>query len=120
MVPIKEGKGEVIGEVISIKEYSNDYDYGRSSIFKMLIEDFKGYRVFGTIPAFFLEENIKVGDFVKFNAKLKQKELEIKAADVQVKMQKIQQEYQKNAVDAQLKAAELNLEAQQDRPVAIG
>ena len=75
MVPIKEGKGEVIGEVISIKEYSNDYDYGRSSIFKMLIEDFKGYRVFGTIPAFFLEENIKVGDFVKFNAKLKQKEL---------------------------------------------
>ena len=35
-------------------------------------------------------------------------------------MQKIQQEYQKNAVDAQLKAAELNLEAQQDRPVAIG
>ena len=75
MVPIKEGKGEVIGEVISIKEYSNDYDFGRSSVYKMLIEDFKGYRVFGTIPAFFLEENIKVGDFVKFNAKLKQKEL---------------------------------------------
>ena len=75
MVPIKEGKGEVIGEVISIKEYSNDYNYGRSSIYKMLIEDFKGYRVFGTIPAFFLDENIKVGDFVKFNAKLKQKEL---------------------------------------------
>jgi len=75
MVPIKEGKGEVIGEVISIKEYSNDYDFGRSSIYKMLIEDFKGYRVFGTIPAFFLDENIKVGDFVKFNAKLKQKEI---------------------------------------------
>jgi len=75
MVPIKEGKGEVIGEVISIKEYSNDYDFGRSSIYKMLIEDFKGYRVFGSIPAFFLDENIKVGDFVKFNAKLKQKEL---------------------------------------------
>jgi len=75
MVPIKEGKGEVIGEVISIKEYSNDYDFGRSSIYKMLVEDFKGYRVFGTIPAFFLDENIKVGDFVKFNAKLKQKEI---------------------------------------------
>lgn len=75
MTPIKEGKGEVIGEVISIKEYSNNYDYGRSNIHKMLIEDFKGYRVFGTVPAFFMEENIKVGDFVKFNAKLKQKEL---------------------------------------------
>jgi hypothetical protein len=35
-------------------------------------------------------------------------------------MQKIQQEYQKDAVDAQLKAAELKLEAEQNRPVAIG
>ena len=51
---------------------------------------------------------------------IKQKELEIKAADVQVKAQKIQQEAQKDAVDAQLKVAELNLEAQQNRPVAIG
>ena len=51
---------------------------------------------------------------------LKEKELEIKAADVQVKMQKIQQESQKDAVDAQLKVAELKLEAQQNRPVAIG
>ena len=41
----------------------------------MLIEDFKGYRVFGTVPAFFLDADVKVGDFVKFNAKLRQKEL---------------------------------------------
>ena len=75
MVPIKVGKGEVIGEVVSIKSYPNEYDYGRSYIYKMLIEDFKGYRVFGTIPSFFLDEDIKVGDFVKFNAKLRQKEL---------------------------------------------
>jgi hypothetical protein len=75
MVPIQEGKGEVIGEVISIKEYPSEYTLSRSSIYKMLIEDFKGYRVFGTIPAFFLDENVKVGDFVKFNAKLKQKEI---------------------------------------------
>ena len=75
MVPIKDGKGEVIGEVVSIKSYPNEYDYGRSYIYKMLIEDFKGYRVFGTIPSFFLDEDIKVGDFVKFNAKLRQKEL---------------------------------------------
>ena len=51
---------------------------------------------------------------------LKEKELEIKAADIQIKMQKIQQESQKDAVDAQLKVAELKLEAQQNRPVAIG
>ena len=75
MVPIKDGKGEVIGEVVSIKSYPNEYDYGRSYIYKMLVEDFKGYRVFGTIPSFFLDEDIKVGDFVKFNAKLRQKEL---------------------------------------------
>ena len=75
MVPIKDGKGEVIGEVVSIKSYPNEYDYGRSYIYKMLIEDFKGYRVFGTLPSFFLDEDIKVGDFVKFNAKLRQKEL---------------------------------------------
>ena len=75
MVPIKDGKGEVIGAVVSIKSYPNEYDYGRSYIYKMLIEDFKGYRVFGTIPSFFLDEDIKVGDFVKFNAKLRQKEL---------------------------------------------
>ena len=51
---------------------------------------------------------------------IKHKELEIKAAEVEIKAQKIQQEYQKNAVDAQLKVAELKLEAQQERPVAIG
>jgi len=51
---------------------------------------------------------------------LKQKELEIKAADVQVKMQKIQQEAKKDAVDAQLKVQELNLEREQNRAVAIG
>ena len=51
---------------------------------------------------------------------LKQKELEIKAADIQVKMQKMQQEAAKDAVDAQLKMAELQLEAEQGRGVAIG
>ena len=51
---------------------------------------------------------------------LKQKELEIKAADIQVKVQKMEQEAAKDAVDAQLKVAELNLEASQNRPVAIG
>ncbi len=51
---------------------------------------------------------------------LKQKELEIKAADIQVKVQKMEQEAAKDAVDAQLKVAELNLEATQNRAVAIG
>lgn len=51
---------------------------------------------------------------------MKQKELEIKAADIQIKSQKMQQEAAKNAVDAQLKMAELQLEAEQGRGVAIG
>ena len=51
---------------------------------------------------------------------LKQKELEIKAADVAIKQQKIQQDAAEAQVDAQLKAAELQLESEQNRAVAIG
>jgi len=51
---------------------------------------------------------------------LKNKELDIKAADVQIKAQKLQLEAQNDQVEARLKSAELNLEAQQDRAVAIG
>ena len=51
---------------------------------------------------------------------LKNKELDIKAADVQIKAQKLQLEAENDQVEARLKSAELNLEAQQDRPVAIG
>jgi hypothetical protein len=37
-----------------------------------------------------------------------------------LKQQKLQQEAAESAVEAQLKAAELQLEAQQNRPIAIG
>jgi hypothetical protein len=50
----------------------------------------------------------------------KAKELEIKQGELQVKMMKVQQEAADDAVSNQLKAAELSLEAQQNRPVAIG
>ena len=50
----------------------------------------------------------------------KQKELEIKAAEVQIKAQKVQQDAAEAQMDAQLKVAELGLEAQQNRPVALG
>ena len=73
VIPMVDGKGEVIGEVVSIKQY--DSHFSNSYTYKMLVEDFKGYRVFGTVPAFFLDSDVKVGDFVKFNAKLRQKEL---------------------------------------------
>jgi len=75
MTPMKDGKGEVIGEVISIKQQENQFNYGRTYVYKMLVEDFKGYRVFGSVPSFLLDEEVKVGDFVKFEAKLRQKEL---------------------------------------------
>lgn len=51
---------------------------------------------------------------------IKQQELQIKAADLQLKQQKLQQESAEAAVDARLKAAELQLEAEQNRPIAIG
>lgn len=72
LIPIKEGKGEVIGEVISIKCVDNRFTGGDT--YKMLIEDFKGYRLYGTVPSFLLEADVKKGDFVKFTAKLKEKE----------------------------------------------
>ena len=50
----------------------------------------------------------------------KAKELEIKTAEVQIKAQKVQQDAAEAQVDAQLKMAELKLEAEQQRPVAIG
>ena len=73
MVPMKEGRNEVVGTVVSLKEYENRFTGGYD--FKMLIEDFKGYRVFGSVPKFFQDKDVKVGDFVKFSAKLRQKEL---------------------------------------------
>ena len=50
----------------------------------------------------------------------KKAELEIRAAEVQIKAQKVQQEAAEMQIDAQLKVAELDLEAKQNRPVAIG
>jgi len=50
----------------------------------------------------------------------KKAELEIRAAEVQVKAQKVQQEAAEMQIDAQLKVAELDLEAKQNRPVALG
>ena len=50
----------------------------------------------------------------------KKAELEIRAAEVQVKAQKVQQEAAEMQIDAQLKMAELDLEAKQNRPVALG
>ena len=51
---------------------------------------------------------------------IKFKELEIKQGELQVKMMKVQNEATEAQVDAQLKVAELKLEAEQNRPVAIG
>ena len=51
---------------------------------------------------------------------LKNKELDIKAADIQIKAQKLQLDAQNDQVEARLKSSELNLEAHQDRAVAIG
>ena len=70
LVPMKEGKGEVIGEVISLKEVDGRFGFQ----YKMLVEDFKGYRVYGTVPKFLVDADVKKGDFVKFTAKLKEKE----------------------------------------------
>jgi hypothetical protein len=70
LVPMKEGRGEVIGEVISLKEVDGRFGFQ----YKMLVEDFKGYRVYGTVPKFLVDAEVEKGDFVKFTATLKEKE----------------------------------------------
>jgi len=51
---------------------------------------------------------------------IKKGELDIKMAEIQIKAQRLQLDARKNEQDIALKAAELSLEAEQERPVAIG
>lgn len=65
--PVPEGREKVTGTIKSEKTVESDY----GTTFKMVVEDDRGFRVYGTIPSAILHE-VKVGDRVEFTAALKQ------------------------------------------------
>jgi len=110
--------GEAMKGGLKIVSEKNMYNMGAALLKNM---GFQNVQDFLTDPEQTQPEGPSPAEqMAQMDMQLKQKELEIKAADVQVKMQKIQQEYQKDAVDAQLKVQELSLEREQNRAVALG
>lgn len=70
---IEPGKGKIVGRVVKINAYPDRYNYGRSYVYKMLVEDVKGYRIYGSVPSAIVDE-IETGMKVSLDAKLVQKE----------------------------------------------
>lgn len=50
LVPIPEGRMEVIGKIISTKYVPDAYSFTGETL-KMLVEDARGFRVYGTVPS---------------------------------------------------------------------
>lgn len=72
-VDVPEGIEDVVGKIISIKGV--DGYYGGMSL-KMLVEDDRGFRVYGTFPTAFYsdKQDANKGDRVSFNAALVRKD----------------------------------------------
>ena len=114
---IMQFAGQAMQGGLPIATAQNMYNIGAAMVKNM---GFQNVQDFLTDPSQTPPQPSPQQQAEQMELELKHKELEIKAADVQVKQAKIEQEYQKNAVDAQLKMAELQLEAEQERAVAIG
>ena len=109
--------GEAMKGGLKIVTEKNMYNLGAALIRNM---GFQNVNDFLTDPDMIPPQPDPREQMAKMEMQNKKAELEIRAAEVQVKAQKVQQEAAEMQIDAQLKAAELNLEASQDRPVAIG
>lgn len=62
--PAPSGKAQVVGRVLSIKDYENDYGV----TWKMIVEDDRGFRVFVSVPRAI--DDVERGDRVTFVATL--------------------------------------------------
>ena len=62
---VVEGRGAVAGTVRSIKTVDTDY----GTTFKMVVEDDRGFRLYGTVPNAILDD-VEVGSRVEFVARL--------------------------------------------------
>ena len=109
--------GEAMRGGLKIVTEKNMYNLGAALIRNM---GFQNVNDFLTDPDMVPPEPDPREQMAQMEMQNKKAELEIRAAEVQVKAQKVQQEAAEMQIDAQLKAAELNLEAAQNRPVAIG
>ena len=63
--PVVEGRGPVAGVVRSIKTVETDF----GTAFKMVVEDDRGFRLYGTVPNVILDD-VEVGSRVEFTARL--------------------------------------------------
>ena len=70
---VVEGRGEVTGEVRSIKWEDNDFSYSGGMVCKIVVADERGFRLYGTAPKAIVEE-IEVGSRVTFTATLTARE----------------------------------------------
>lgn len=73
--PVPTGKATVTGVVVSWKEAVNRFSYYAETILKVVVEDGRGFRVFGTCPAKLVEAvdgdmDALKGAMVTFNATL--------------------------------------------------
>jgi len=109
--------GEAMRGGLKIVTEKNMYNLGAALIRNM---GFQNVNDFLTDPDMVPPQPDPREEMAQMEMQNKKAELEIRAAEVQVKAQKVQQEAAEMQIDAQLKAAELNLEASQNRPVAIG
>jgi len=110
--------GQAMSGGLSIVNEQNMYNMGAALIKNM---GFKDVTQFLTDPSKAEQKGPSPQEqMAQAEMEMKKKELEIKAADVQIKAQKVQQEAVEVQIDAELKGQELALEAQQQRPVAIG
>jgi len=65
--PIIEGRIQITGEVLTVKEYYSHYHRGTD--LKVLVRDDRGFKVFGTMPV-----NCERGDRITFRAEVQKKE----------------------------------------------
>ena len=109
--------GEAMRGGLKIVTEKNMYNLGAALIRNM---GFQNVNDFLTDPDTVPQEPDPREQMAQMEMQNKKAELEIRAAEVQVKAQKVQQEAAEMQIDARLKVAELDLEAKQNRPVALG
>ena len=68
-LPVPEGRIEITGKVKGFKETEDRFTYGGGTILKMIVQDDRGFKVYGTVPSGLRLER---GDRVTFRATVEQ------------------------------------------------
>jgi hypothetical protein len=70
--PLKEGRYEMVGEVVSTEWRLNQFGYGDDTVLKMTVRLEDGNKVWGTVPASLGYDDL-VGKMIQFTAKVQPK-----------------------------------------------